>query len=118
MKFMIVTSNEPWGEGICQIAKASGFKETFISSHEQALLNFLKILPTHVLVGEYEYKGDKQKAAGSKFRIALDTWEDITNAASEDQVLRRCGFMNIQDLDFIRLPFNAEAFKKSFNLSL
>ena len=70
MKFMIVTSNQPWGEAVCGLAKKLGFTAALFSSHEQALENFLEASPTHVLVGEYEkaegLQNSKQFQLGKK----------------------------------------------------
>jgi hypothetical protein len=115
MKFMIITYNVSWGTSICELARKLGIAETLISSHEQAMANFLEFSPTHVLVDYYEYKEGVRRSA--KYELPIKVWEDIKNSASPEQILRRCGFIELKEADFILLPLNEQRFKESFNLA-
>lgn len=112
MKFMLVTDNEDWARSLELFLKKRGITEIIVANHDQALQKFLDLEPTHVLVGEYEDNADDKKWRGNR------TWKDISNAASQDQVLRRCGFMKNPATDFFRLPLRIEEVLKAFNIPL
>jgi len=112
---MIVTGNAAWGLEIANnLAMKLGFTEAIVETHEHALGKFLNFKPTHMLVGEYEAFPNASQSA--VFGPPLKTWEDIINAALSGQIIRRCGFCDLKEPDFIRLPFGEEDFKASFNL--
>lgn len=115
MKFLIVTGNPGWAKAVCELAVKCGFAETLVATHEQALEKFLGFSPTHVLICEYEE--NKGLRNSKTFGPPLKSWEDIRNSALPEQVIRRCGFLKLDEPDFIGLPVDEKSLKKALKFS-
>jgi len=95
MKVLIISESNVLGQAL-KIVMEQKEITVVICDHKEALSKFLTEEPEVVLVCDCEQEG-----AGEK------NWQDITNSASEEKILR-CGFSANEDLDYLQFPFKIE----------
>lgn len=111
-KLLIVTKDAAYGPALKK-ALEPVFDEVILSSHGDALENFLTEEPSHVLVLEYY----EEMSQGSEYADGFETWRELkASSIAENQVLLRASFMDYDYDDFLRLPIQLAELLKKFKV--
>lgn len=105
------TNRERFREVWPELCKKAGFEETVVCDASEAIEVFIEENPTHVIVINYVGVGD----VPGKVYDGYTAWKDISLAASpEVKVLRSGWFRQLDEPDYLRLPFREEELAAAF----
>ncbi len=113
-KFLVITSPER-GPGLGKLAKT--FAELYdcdvtIVDHNQGIIEFLKLKPDCVLIGDAEPVTN----ISPKYIIGCQTYTDIKRSATPNQIIKKTGWMSSSEEDYLQLPYSPEQFSLCFGL--
>lgn len=101
MKLLIVSSKASLTDFWGQLGEKLGFKEVKVTTHENALADFLSEEPTSILFMEDMGKLGERFA---KLKESHQIFQDLKASSFPGQRFVRCGALSEESPDYIQLP--------------
>lgn len=110
-KLLIVSQDRVIATLIEQARQKLGFDEATNCAHQEALKQFVRFKPTHVIVFDYT---ERESSRVPELAPGAATWRRLTATATSERLVR-CGFEPYRYPNYIQAPFLVEDLRKLFH---